>query len=69
MTTDEFRELCEARLADINTAVRLTGYSYPQAFERAVEAGIMPAPILSFPRMKFWDVEELVRARKGRAVA
>ena len=69
MTTDEFKRLLETRLADINTAVRLTGYSHAQSFEKAIELGIMPEPILRFPRMKFWDVEELVRARKGRAVA
>lgn len=69
MTTEQFKQLCEERLADINTAIRITGYAHAQGFEHAIKLGVMPEPILRFPRMKFWDVEELIRARKGRAVA
>jgi hypothetical protein len=67
MTTEEFKELCEARLVDAQGAARLGGYSYRQGLWRAIQSGLMPRPILRFAQGAFWDAEEIEQARAKRA--
>jgi len=62
---EQLKALCEARLIDANTASKLAGYAFRSGFKRAVDAGVMPEPILRFPGINLWDAEEIKACKRA----
>jgi hypothetical protein len=65
MTDQEFAREVRERLVDAHQAASIGGYAFRQGFWRAVQAGIMPQPIVTFANLALWDAREIEQATKG----